>query len=287
MAEDVDKSEHGRLRSFFGFMKKSVQEYIDDNASDNAAALSFYGAFSIAPLIVIATAIAGFIFGEQAARGELAEQLEVTVGPEAALFIQSMVEQASAIGTGIVATVIGVAVLIWGGVKVFMAIQRALDDMWDLDEDDEGWRQSARDKVRSVVMVVASGGFLIALLLVSVVVTAVSRILPDFIPTAPIIWESLHLGLVFLLLVGVFGVLFRFLPRVEPQWKHVWVGAAVTAVFFLLGRWLVGIYLTETTTASIFGAAGAFAIVLLWFYYMAQIFYFGAEITKVYAQAEA
>ena len=268
-------------------MKKSVQEYIDDNASDNAAALSFYGAFSIAPLIVIATAIAGFVFGEQAARGELAEQLEVTVGPEAALFIQSMVEQASTIGTGIVATVIGVAVLIWGGVKVFMAIQRALDDMWDLDEDDEGWRQSARDKVRSVVMVVASGGFLIALLLVSVVVTAVARILPDFIPTAPIIWESLHLGLVFLLLVGVFGVLFRFLPRVEPEWKHVWVGAAVTAVFFLLGRWLVGIYLTETTTASIFGAAGAFAIVLLWFYYMAQIFYFGAEITKVYAQAEA
>ncbi|MBA2662764.1 MAG: YihY/virulence factor BrkB family protein [Bradymonadaceae bacterium] len=271
-------------RSIANFFKMSVQEYLGENGSQKAAALAFYTAFSVAPLLVIAVAVAGFIFGEQAASGELAAQIEETLGAEAAATIEQMIATAANFSAGIIATIIGIGALLWGASQVFVSLQTSLDQIWDVEPDESGWRGSVRDKLRSFAMVLAMGLFLIGLLLVSTAVSTVAAVAGDLLPAEPIVWQTLNNVLSLALLSGAFAALFRFLPRVNPAWRDVWVGAAMTAALFVIGRWAVGLYLSNAAMASVLGAAGAFAVFLLWVFYMAQIVLLGAVMTRVYAR---
>ncbi|MDQ2780817.1 MAG: YihY/virulence factor BrkB family protein, partial [Pseudomonadota bacterium] len=265
--------------------KQSVTCWIDDYAPSMGAALSFYTVFSLAPMLLIVVAIAGLVFGRDAARGALFEQLNGLMGSEAATAVQGLLAAASKPKEGILATVIGVVVVLVGATTVFGELQDALDRIW---------RAPAKDKSGGVIRLLRtrflSFGLILAiafLLMVSLIVSAVIAALGHWWGPMFGTWEVLAQGVTFAfgLLVTIFGfaMIYKLMPRATVQWHDVWIGAIVTAVLFSVGRLLIGLYIGKSGIASGYGAAGSLVVVFLWVYYSAQIFLLGAEFTWVYA----
>lgn len=272
-----------KARSVFSFFKMSVKEFSHDDGQQKAAALAYFTAFSIAPLLVIATAIAGFIFGERAARGELSTQIESAVGPEAAATIERMMASASNLGAGIIATVIGIGALIWGASQLFRSLQLSLNQIWEAEDESGGWKDAVGEKLKSFAMVFGVGLMLVALLLASTLLSGLANLASELLPIPAVVWELLNNALLVVLVTGAFAALFRYLPDIRPAWRDVWVGAAMTAVLVVIGKFLVSLYISRAGATSVLAAAGTFAIFLLWIFYMAQVLLLGAEMTKVYA----
>jgi membrane protein len=261
------------------------REFSRDRASRLAASLSFYTAFSIAPLLVIAIAFAGFFFGEEAARGEVAVQLQALLGPQGAQYVEAMVEEADQPGAGLIATLIGIATLGWGATRVFFALQDTLNMIWKVDiPRDASWWRNLKNRLVSFAMVAVIGFLLLASLLVNTALAALSAFLSDVVPIDPAFWKGINLLASFAIITVLFALVFKTLPDTYVAWREVWFGAAVTSLMFSIGQFLIGHYLGQSAAVSVFGAAGSLAVFLLWVYYMAQVVFYGAELTQVYAQ---
>lgn len=260
----------------------AASSWMEDRAPRLGAALAYYTVFSLAPVLVIAIAVAGLIFGEDAARGEVAHQIESLVGQQGSQAIQEMLAGASIRESGLKATLISVGLLLFGSIVVFGELQDSLNQIWNVpDKPSSGWWKLVRDRLWSFVMVLAIALLLLALLVSSAVLSAVLGWLDDW-PTA---WLAIVLDTLLSLavLTGLFAMIYKILPDTRIDWRDVWLGAVITALLFLGGRYLIGLYLGRGTLGSAYGAAGSFAALLIWLYYSAQVFLFGAELTHQYA----
>jgi len=274
------------LKNIWSFTYEVFEKFIDDKAPKFGAALSFYTIFSLAPILVIAVTIAGFIFGPEAARGELFEQIKGLIGNDGARVVQTALKNAEYSWGGVISIIVSVATILIGSTVVFIDIQESLNLIWKV-KPKPGYnilKGLLRDRLKSFAVVLAMGFLLIVSLLVSTAVTILSKYIGDTLFTIPPeAFETLNNLITFSIIFVLFMTIFKFLPDIHIKWKHVWVGALVTSILFILGKFLIGLYLGTSTLSSKYGAYGALIILLLWIYYSAQILYLGAEFTQVYA----
>ncbi|XQQ05057.1 MAG: YihY/virulence factor BrkB family protein [Leptolyngbya sp. IPPAS B-1204] len=275
-----------RLKTIVGLLKETFQEWQTDRVSLWAAALAYYTMFSLAPLLLIAIAVAGSIFGEEAAQGELVTQIQGLIGREGAEAIQAMIQNTQRTESGgVIATLVGVGTLVFGASGVFGQLQDALNTIWNVKpKPGLGWKSFVRSRFLSFAMVLVIGFLLLVSLILSAVLAGISTFftnhLQDFAALARLINFAISFGIITLL----FASIYKFLPDVRLPWKDLWVGAAVTALLFNIGKYLIGLYLGSSGVTSTYGAAGSIVIILLWVFYSAQILLIGAEFTQVYAR---
>lgn len=265
--------------------KASVSNWMDDYAPSMGAALAYYTVFSIAPLLVITVAVAALVFGQEAAQGEILAQLRALVGPDGADAIQTMLEAAQKPKSGVIAGTLSILMLLVGATSVFGELESALNRMWKAPAaETSGLRHLLRTRLLSFGLVLSVGFLLLVSLVVSAALAALGKYWGTWVGGA----ETFLLGANFVASLLVFTVLFalmyKLLPRVSIAWRDVWIGAAVTAVLFGIGKLLLGVYIGKAGFSSTYGAAGAVLILLIWVYYSAQIFLLGAEFTRAYAE---
>ena len=272
-------------RRFWKLIKLSFQAWQADKASRLAAALAYYTAFSIAPVVLLVIAIAGFFFGQEAARGEVFAQINGLVGAEGARAIESMLENSRDKGSSAIATIISISLLFFGASGVFLHLKESLNAIWNVEEAVErgGIVNTIRSRLLSFSMIPVMGFLLLVSLSLSALLTGTSNLIggewQSWFPLIRLLNFVVSFGAITLL----FAIIFKILPDAEVQWNDVWIGAAATSLLFSIGKWGIGLYLGSSSIGSTYGAAGSFVILLVWIYYSAQILFFGAEFTQVYA----
>ncbi|MGB8894264.1 MAG: YihY/virulence factor BrkB family protein [Pseudolabrys sp.] len=258
--------------------------FIDDEALSRGAAIAFYAITSLAPVVLIVIAVAGLVFGQEAAQNAISGQFSALMGKQAADLLQSVIASASAKSSGVVATVIGTVTLIATASGVFGEMQAALNTIWKTRSKEAILSRLVRARIASLGLVAALGFLLIVSLAVSAGLTAFANHL-DMLPVGALILSGLNFAISLLLFAVLFGAIYKVLPDRTLQWKDVIVGALMTSVLFNIGKTFIGWYIGSSAVASSYGAAGGLIVLLLWVYYSAQIFLFGAEFTKIYANA--
>jgi membrane protein len=274
-----------KTENTWGMLKETFSEWSEDKASRLAAALAYYTVFSIAPIILIVVAVAGLAFGQEAAQGQIDRQLQSLMGNTGAQAIQQMVAHGREHGAGVIATILGLAALIFGASGTFAELKDSLNTIWEVQpKAGSGILKTIRDRFLSFTMVLGIGFLLLVSLVLSAALAAFGHYLSGLMPGMAAISMALNFFIAFAIITLLFAMMFKILPDVEIAWKDVWVGAAVTAFLFTIGKLAIGLYLGRGAFSSSYGAAGALIIVLLWVYYSAQILFFGAEFTQVYAR---
>jgi len=274
-----------KLPTAVTLIKQAVSAWIDDYAPSMGAALAYYTIFSIAPLLLIAIAVAGLVFGADAARGEVVAQLQGMMGESAAQAIQGMLESANKPGAGVVSTLVGSALLLVGATTVLGELQNALDRIWRAPEraGGSGLWSLLRARLLSFGLILAIGFLILVSLLFSAAMAALGRWLGPAFDGWELLAQLANALIGFVLTAGLFAMIYKLMPRVHVAWHDVWIGAVVTAALFAIGKLLIGLYIGKSGVTSAFGAAGSLAVLLVWVYYSAQIFLLGAEFTWVYA----
>jgi membrane protein len=273
------------LRAIWQLLKETFQEWSDDKASRLAAALAYYTIFSIAPLLIIVIAIAGAVFGEDAARGEIVRQIEGFVGRDGAEFIEIAIKNASMPQVGTIASVISIVVLLLAATGLFVELQDSLNTIWEVQpRPGRAINNLIRKRFLSFLMVLGIGFLLLTSLVISAVLTAVTTYFTNLLPGTESIVQLVNFLISFAITTVLFGLIFKVLPDVKITWKDVLIGAAITSLLFSFGRFLLGQYIAISSFASAYGAAGSLVVILAWVYYTAQILFFGAEFTQVYAR---
>lgn len=265
-------------------IRETIDEWYKDQAWLYAASLSFYALFAIAPMFILITLVAGAVFGEKALQGELVGQIQSFVGSEVALAIQAIIESVSLSTSGLLFTIIGIAVFLFGASRVFIQIKFALNKIWDAKPQVRKIHKTIQYRLVSVLLVFALALLLILSLVFTATLATIGVYLAGFLPFRIYIFQILNLGVSFILMTTVFALIFKLLPSLKISWNDVWIGAGFTALLFMVGNTLIGLYLRNIGAGSVYGAVGSIIIVLLWLYYSAQIFFFGAEFTSVYAR---
>ena len=272
-------------QSWWGLLKQTYLDWSDDKAPRLGAALAYYTIFSLAPLLVVALAVAGLVFGPEAAKGQLDTELQGFLGKEGAEGVQAMIARANEPAASKWAAGIGLGALLLGASAVFGQLKDALNTIWEVEAKPGGgvvgWLKT---RFLSFSMVVVIGFLLLVSLAASAVVSAFGSWFQDDVPGRGLLLQTANIVVSFVVVTFLFALLFRFLPDAKVAWHDVWIGAAVTAVLFTLGKYLIGLYLGRAAVGTTFGAAGSLVIVLLWTYYSAQILFMGAEFTQVYAR---
>lgn len=274
------------IRSFWSGAKETFTRFFADDPFTLAAAISFYALLSLAPLLVVVLAIAGFVWGEQAARGELLEQMEAAVGAEGAEAVQTVIANAGAPGRGAVPMLVGVVLLLFGATTVFAQLQASLNRIWNVQAKPSrsAVKGLLRTRLMSLGVVILIGLLLLLAMAVSAVLTGVYQYLEAWMPGFGWIWPALHVLISVALVALLIAMIFKYLPDVRIGWNDVWVGAGVTAVLFVIGQFAIGLYLGQAGVGTPYGAAGSVVVLVVWVYYSALILLFGAEITQVYAR---
>ncbi len=256
--------------------------WFEDNAPRLSAALAFYTILSIAPLLVIVTAIAGAVFGKDAASGQLVEQLSEILGKSGAEVVKSVIEKSDRPTAGTVASLIGLVTLLFGASGVFGELQGALNTIWNVKpKPGLGILCTIRDRFLSFGMVLAVGFLLLVTLIINTALAGFSGFLEGLVPGLAVIMQIANSLLSFLLVTALFAMIFKFLPDVKIAWRDVWLGAMVTALLFTVGKYFIGFYLGKAGVATPFGAAGSLVAFVVWIYYSALILFFGVELTQV------
>ena len=272
-------------RDILPLLKKTVVSWSDDNATSKAASLSYYTVFSLAPLLLIAVSIAGAIFGKDAVHGELRGQLDSLVGSAGASAIQDMMASASKPGAGILASIIGVVLLVVGSLGAFVELQDTLNAIWKVDKaKTSGVSGFLHARLVSFAMVGVIAFLLLASLAASTAIAALGHVTADLLPGGEAVTHIANTLLSFAIVTALFAAIFKVLPDKKVAWSDVWFGAAVTAFLFSVGKLLIGLYLGKSATASSYGAAGSFAVLLIWINYSSMILFLGAEFTHAYSE---
>lgn len=262
---------------------KSWQEFNDDQATRLGASLAYYTVLSLAPLLILLISIAGLVLGKEAAQGKLFDEITSMVGTEGGQAIQNMIAGASKPSTSIVASIIGFATLIFGASSVATELKASLNLIWDRPASSESITGMVKERSKALGVVLGCGFVMLVSLVVTSMIAAAGTYVANLLPLPEVIMTALMFVLSIAVLTGAFAILFKYLPDVDVQWRDVLIGAAFTAVLFTIGKFLIGLYLGKASFGSTYGAAGSLIIVLVWVYYSAQIFFFGAEFTQVYA----
>ncbi|MEO0352304.1 MAG: YihY/virulence factor BrkB family protein [Cyanobacteria bacterium P01_A01_bin.15] len=272
-----------KVRTVVSLLKSAIQAWQRDDASRLAAALAYYTTFSLAPVLVIVIAIAGAVFGQEAVQGELVNQLRGLLGQQGADVIQTLLSSTqTSSADGFWPTLISVGLLIFGATNVFSQLQTSLNLIWNVTPPKQGPVQFVRTRLLSFAMVAVIGFLLLVSLMLSAGLAALGNVFSEAQTWAPL-WQGLNAILSFGVVTLLFGLIYKVLPDVKITWPDVGVGAAITALLFTIGKVLIGLYLGNSSVGSAYGAAGSLAVILIWVYYSAQILFFGAEFTQVYA----
>jgi membrane protein len=273
-----------KFKLIFKLLKLTFIAWQKDKASRLAAALAYYTAFSLAPMLIIVIAVAGFVFGQDAAQGEIVAQLQGLVGREGAQVIQNLIENARRPQSGIVATIAGIAILLFGATGLFTQLQDALNTIWNVQpKPGRGIKGLLQKRFLSFAMVLAIAFLLLVSLAVSAGLAAMGKYFDHLFPQVILLWQVLNLTLSFAIVTVLFATIYKVLPDAKVAWSDVWMGASITSLLFAVGKWAIGLYLGNSSVGSAYGAAGSFVVILLWVNYSAQILFFGAEFTQVYA----
>ncbi|MEM9508161.1 MAG: YihY/virulence factor BrkB family protein [Cyanobacteria bacterium P01_E01_bin.35] len=273
-----------RIKSTFKLLQEAFKEWQEDQVSLLAAALAYYTVFSITPLLVIAIAIAGAVFGQDAARGEILQQINTLVGEQGAQAIETALANADQPQLSGVASMISVVVLLIGASGVFAQLQTALNTVWNVKaKTNGGIGVFIRKRLLSFGMVLVIGFLLLVSLILSAMLSGISKLEINLLPGFTSFWQLLNFGISFGFISLLFALIYKYLPDVKIRWKDVWVGAIITALLFTFGKFVIGLYLGRGSLGSAYGAAGSLIVFLAWVFYSAQILLFGAEFTQVYA----
>lgn len=269
--------------SLWQIIKTTVKEWSEDEASLLAAALSYYTAISLAPLLVLVVVIVGLFLSQEAAREQILGQLQGAMGSEGAQFLELILENADQPQVASLAGILSFLTLLWGSTNVFSQLQNSLNKIWDVEpKPDRSFWMTIKDRLLSFGMVLGVAFMLLVSFILSAVLSALGSLGQSWLPGIDWIWQLVNFAVSFGVITLLFAAIYKVLPDAEIAWRHVWIGAAVTALLFTVGKTLLGWYLANAGSA--YGAAGSLIVFLLWVYYSAQILFFGAEFTQVYAR---
>jgi len=271
-------------RALWHLLKEAASDWSRDRAPRLGAALAYYTVFSIVPLLIVIIALIGLFFGQDAAQSAIMGQISNLVGEQSAAAIKDMIQRAEQPSTGLLATVVAVITLLFGASGVFGQLQDALNTVWGVEpKEGRGVWGFIKDRFLSFVAVVGTGFLLLVSLVLSSALAAVGKWFSGVLPLPETVLQALNFLVSFVVITGLFALIFKVLPDARVAWRDVWVGAALTALLFTIGKFAIGLYLGKSNVASAYGAAGSLVIVLVWVYYSAQILLYGAEFTQVYA----
>lgn len=266
-------------------LKETFSEFMADKATRLSAALAYYSVFSLAPLLIIAIAIAGAVFGEDAARGAIEYQLTDAIGGDAARVVQDMVKAAYLEDKSVLMTVVGVAILLVTASVVFAQLKDAMNTVWGIDvKPGRAVKGFLKSRLLALSMVPVIGFLLLVSLGITTATATATNWLGNSLPVPGFIFQTLSLLVSLGVVTVLFALIFKILPDADIRWGDVWFGALITAVLFTIGKLLLGLYLGREGAASAYGAAGALILLLSWVYYSANILMLGAEFTQVYAR---
>ena len=274
------------MASLWEIARQTFKEWNNDNASRLAAALSYYTAVAIAPLLVLLVTGIGLLFGKDSAQVQLVSQLRGIVGPQGAEVAKAVLEGADRPDLAGIAGILSLLTLLWGASNVFVQLQDSLNTIWgvELKERSSGIKSFIRERFLSFGMILVIGFLLLISLILGAVISALGGVFTGLLPGMEILWQLVNFVVSFGVTILLFALIYKVLPDAEFSWRDVWMGATVTALLFTVGKSLLGLYLGNQSTASAYGAAGSLVVLLIWIYYSAQIFFFGAEFTQVYAR---
>jgi len=271
------------IKSIPSLITEAYFEMLDDKGFKMAAALSYYSAFSLGPLLIIVIAIAGFIFGEEAAKGQLFFELKNMIGSDGAQMMETIIKGASNTTTGIFATIFSVILLVFGAIGVFVELQESLNMVWGVEpKPGKGLKMFIRNRIISFSMVVATGFLLMVSLVINSAIALLNELMAEVFPSLVPIAFILNSAASLIVITILFALIYKVLPDVLISWRYVWLGAGITSVLFSIGKYLIGLYLGSSSYASTYGAAASLVIIFLWIYYSGLILFFGAELTQVY-----
>lgn len=265
-------------------VQQTFTEWLEDKAPQLGAALAFYSILSLAPLLIIVLAIAGAFFGDDAARGEIVQQIQGMVGKEGAEAIQEILKNANKPMTGTLATVLGAITLLFGASGVFGQLQDSLNTIWDVKPKATGIAGVIQARFFSFAMVLGTGFLLLVSLVLSAALSALGNYMSGLLPGADALWGVANFVISLGLITVLFALIFKLVPDADVEWNDVWIGAFITALLFAAGKSLLGMYLGSQGIGSAYGAAGSLVVLVVWVYYSAQILFFGAEFTQVYSR---
>lgn len=273
-----------RWRAFWGLLKAAANDWINDHAQRLGAALSFYTILAVSPLFVIVFYILNLWINATSARAQIFDQIRDLIGPQGAQALQNILVNPHQLANGTVASIIAIGTLVITATGLFLELQDDLNLIWGVEaRPGQGLRGFIKNRLLSLAMILGIGFLLLVSLIVSAALSALSKYFSSILPGAAVLWQVVNtlvsLGVITLL----FAMIYKVLPDVKIAWSDVWIGAGITALLFTVGKFLLGMYLGRSTVASAYGAAGSAVILLLWVYYSAQILFFGAELTQVYA----
>jgi len=265
-------------------LKDAALGWSAHRAQKLGAALAFYTTLALAPLTLIAIAIAGYFFGEEAARGEIVDQIEHFVGRDGATVIETLIQKASEPHHSRIATLLSIGLLLFGATSVFAELKESLDAIWEVKpKPGLGLLTMIKTHSLSFGIVLGTGFLLLVSLLLTTILTAFTNWLGQWLPVTISMAYLFDVPVSFIVITLLFALIFKLLPDVTLRWKDVWIGAVLTAVLFMIGKYLIGVYIARAGIGSIYGAAGSLVVVLIWTYYSSQILFFGAEVIRAYA----
>ena len=277
-----------RYGKIWHMIHSAVEAWIEDRGPTRGAALAFYTLFSISPILIIATSIAGFFLGYETVRSEVVEQSRILVGEQGAEVVKSILHGKPNPTSNFFAGVVGLAAMLIGSTSVFIELKNALDQIWKAEAKSAGGIWSfIRARLLSFVITLAMTLLIMLSILFSAIVQEIVKFGGSFIPEHAFLLETLNFLFLFAMSTVLFATIYKVLPSASIEWKDVWIGAIITSVLFTIGKTVIGFYLLYSATASVFGAAGSLILLLFWIYYSAQIFLLGAEFTKQYVDYPA
>lgn len=272
------------FRELWGLLKDTYYEWRQDNATVLGAALAFYTIFSLAPILIIIVAIVGFILGQGSVQIYLFDKLAEFVGNDNASNIMGIVQARYQPGSGLRATIIAISIILVGSTTIFVMLKNALNTMWGVETTSGGLLYILKERILSFVIVLFVGAILFLSMTLSSFISTMHLFLGNYVHIPFVLIGVTDNILSIILLTFLFAILYKILPDVRISWGDVWIGGAITALLFTLGKYLLGLYLARNTISSAYGAAGSFVVILLFVYYSAQIIFFGAEFTQVFAR---
>lgn len=276
-----------KAKFIFKIIIKSFNAFMADKGLKLSASLSYYTIFSLGPMLVVLLSVAGFFYKEkQVLREKVFEEIQGFIGSQAALQVQTLLKNLALSGDSVVAIIIGVITLLIGATGIFIEIQDSINQIWKVKAvPKKGWLKLLKDRFLSLSMVGSLGFLLIVSLIINGMVSAISTVLSNYLPENILfLFDIVNLTITFLVLVFLFSIIYKILPDAEIPWRGVRTGAIFTSLLFMLGEYLIRLYIGYTAVGSVYGAAGTMVVIAVWVYYSAAILFFGAEFTKVYAE---
>jgi membrane protein len=278
-----EKSPASLLKTLTALLRQAGAAWLDDDAPTLGAALAFYTLFSLAPVLIVAVSVAGLVFGDRAAQGEIVRQFQGLMGTQGATAIEIILQSTNRPGLGVLATALSLIAILVGASGAFNELQDALNIIWKVHSTKSFWSLALRHRVFSLGLVVATGFLLLTSLVITASLSAAERLVGTLLPISIVVLQSMNFVFSFVVITLLFALIFKLIPDTIIPWRDVWMGAAVTSLLFTVGKVLIGFYLGHSALTSAYGAAASLVVFLIWIYYSAQILLFGAEITHVYA----